>query len=117
MLAADKRRTLVALTEKGAGLSQQIRVQCADVDAAIQGLIDESALLWSLENKAIAGAAVDVMEADSPDHPGLMSCKGDNLIFSPHIAFASQQSIVGNTDKIMENINHFIEGSPINVVN
>jgi len=40
--ATDKRRTLVELSEKGAELSQQLQVQCADVDTAIQGLIDES---------------------------------------------------------------------------
>jgi ribosomal protein S18 acetylase RimI-like enzyme len=38
----DKRRTSVELTLEGAALSAQIRVQCGDVDAAIQGIIDEA---------------------------------------------------------------------------
>jgi len=38
----DKRRTLVGLTEKGARLAEEIRVQCADVDVAIEGLITEA---------------------------------------------------------------------------
>lgn len=40
--ALDKRRTSVELTLKGRELSTQLRVQCADVDAAIQGIIDEA---------------------------------------------------------------------------
>jgi DNA-binding MarR family transcriptional regulator/N-acetylglutamate synthase-like GNAT family acetyltransferase len=38
----DKRRTLVALTLKGTMLSEKIRIQCKDVDAAIEGIIAEA---------------------------------------------------------------------------
>jgi DNA-binding MarR family transcriptional regulator/GNAT superfamily N-acetyltransferase len=38
----DKRRNVVALTKKGAKISQRIKVQCADVDAAIGSLISEA---------------------------------------------------------------------------
>lgn len=43
----DKRRNIVGLTQKGTLLSEQIRVQCRDVDAAIAGIIDEATYnLW-----------------------------------------------------------------------
>lgn len=43
----DKRRNIVGLTQKGTLLSEQIRVQCTDVDAAIAGIIDEATYnLW-----------------------------------------------------------------------
>ena len=38
----DKRRTLVGLTQKGILLSEKIKVQCTDVDAAIEGIITEA---------------------------------------------------------------------------
>lgn len=42
MKSKDKRRNVVGLTEKGTMLSEKIRVQCADVDAAIEGIIAEA---------------------------------------------------------------------------
>ncbi|MFV8340969.1 bifunctional helix-turn-helix transcriptional regulator/GNAT family N-acetyltransferase [Flavobacterium sp. XS2P39] len=43
----DKRRNIVGLTQKGVLLSEQIRVQCTDVDAAIAGIIEEATYnLW-----------------------------------------------------------------------
>jgi GNAT superfamily N-acetyltransferase len=38
----DKRRTLVGLTQKGTVLSEKIKVQCTDVDTAIEGIITEA---------------------------------------------------------------------------
>lgn len=38
----DKRRNVVGLTQKGTMLSEKIRVQCTDVDAAIEGIITEA---------------------------------------------------------------------------
>jgi DNA-binding MarR family transcriptional regulator len=40
--SADKRRNVVALTEAGEQLKERLAVQCADVDAAIDTLIDEA---------------------------------------------------------------------------
>ncbi|WP_432711596.1 bifunctional helix-turn-helix transcriptional regulator/GNAT family N-acetyltransferase, partial [Pedobacter sp.] len=45
--SADKRRNVVALTKKGLYISGQIKVQCTDVDAAIEGMVSEARLnLW-----------------------------------------------------------------------
>jgi DNA-binding MarR family transcriptional regulator/N-acetylglutamate synthase-like GNAT family acetyltransferase len=38
----DKRRNVVGLTQKGTMLSEKIRVQCADVDTAIESIIAEA---------------------------------------------------------------------------
>jgi DNA-binding MarR family transcriptional regulator/GNAT superfamily N-acetyltransferase len=38
----DKRRNVVALTKKGTAISKRIKVQCADVDAAIESIISEA---------------------------------------------------------------------------
>lgn len=42
MKSKDKRRNVVGLTEKGTMLSEKIKVQCADIDAAIEGIIAEA---------------------------------------------------------------------------
>lgn len=43
----DKRRNVVALTKKGIAISGRIKVQCTDVDAAIESLINEASHnLW-----------------------------------------------------------------------
>src|SRR5687768_9609306 len=45
--SSDKRRNVVALTTKGMALSDKIKVQCIDVDAAIESVILEARYnLW-----------------------------------------------------------------------
>jgi len=38
----DKRQNLVGLTEKGTLLSEKMKIQCADVDAAIENVMNEA---------------------------------------------------------------------------
>src|SRR5690606_25258551 len=45
--SADKRHNIVALTEKGKMISDRIKVQCTDVDLAIETIISEARYnLW-----------------------------------------------------------------------
>jgi lactate dehydrogenase-like 2-hydroxyacid dehydrogenase len=50
-------------------------------------VVDEAALLEALEQKKIAGAALDVYENEPKVHPGLLNRK--DVILTPHIASAS----------------------------
>jgi lactate dehydrogenase-like 2-hydroxyacid dehydrogenase len=50
-------------------------------------VVDEAALLEALEQKKIAGAALDVYENEPKVHPGLVNRK--DVILTPHIASAS----------------------------
>ncbi len=49
-------------------------------------VVDEAALVAALENKKIAGAALDVYENEPFIHPGL---KRNNVVLAPHLASAS----------------------------
>lgn len=49
-------------------------------------VVDEAALVAALENKKIAGAALDVFEQEPFIHPGL---KRPNVVLTPHLASAS----------------------------
>jgi phosphoglycerate dehydrogenase-like enzyme len=52
-------------------------------------VVDEAALVQALENKKIAGAALDVYEKEPLIQPGL---KRPNVVLAPHIASASLET-------------------------
>ena len=52
-------------------------------------VVDEAALVAALENKKIAGAALDVYENEPFIHPGL---KRSNVVLAPHLASASVET-------------------------
>jgi glyoxylate reductase len=53
-------------------------------------VVDEAALVEALEQKKIAGAALDVYEHEPKVHPGLLSRR--DVILAPHIASASVET-------------------------
>jgi glyoxylate reductase len=61
------------------------------VNTSRGALVDPVALEWALENKIIAGAAVDVTEPE-PIPSGSPLLKFKNLVITPHIASASIQT-------------------------
>ena len=87
------------------------------INTARGGLIDDHALIKAIEDKAIAGAAIDVLNQEPPDsdHP-LMQKQYSNLIITPHIAWAAREARQRALDRIAENIKAFQNDAPINVV-
>ena len=88
------------------------------INTARGGLINDHALIKAIEDKAIAGAAIDVLDQEPPDsdHP-LMQKQYSNLIITPHIAWAAREARQRALDRIAENIKAFQNNRPINVVN
>lgn len=78
-------------------------------------LINEADLITALENKAIAGAALDVLEQEPPalDNPLLFM---NNVILTPHIGWKCLESRQRLIKLLAMNISSFIQGNPINVV-
>ena len=87
------------------------------INTARGGLINDKALLYALENKLIAGAALDVLDREPPaaDHP-LLTSGLPNLIVTPHIAWAAKEARQRSLDEIAKNIACYLEGEPRNVV-
>jgi glycerate dehydrogenase len=80
------------------------------------GLIKEADLSRALEQKILAGAALDVLSQEPPasDNPLL---RAPNCWITPHIAWATAASRQRLMDITCENIRAFLEGNPQNVVN
>lgn len=87
------------------------------INTARGGLIDEQALLFALESNVIGAAGVDVLEQEPPsvEHV-LLKYRADNLIITPHIAWASCESRQRLIDEIAKNIEAYRHGHPRNVI-
>ena len=87
------------------------------INTARGGLVNDQALIKAIENKSIAGAAIDVLDQEPPglDHP-LMQNNYKNLIITPHIAWAAREARQRALDRIANNVEAFQRGKPINVV-
>lgn len=79
------------------------------INTARGGIVDEMALLQALQSKQIAAAATDVLSQEPPaeDHPLLVK-QPDNLLITPHIAWATVEARTRVLNKVINNINeHF----------
>lgn len=79
-------------------------------------VVDEAALAEALENKKIAGAALDVFEFEPKVHPNLIARK--DVILTPHIASASLETRTKMAVMAANNVAAFFQGKrPPNVLN
>jgi D-3-phosphoglycerate dehydrogenase len=79
-------------------------------------VVDSNDLAGALNDGKIAGALVDVFETEPPiakDHPLL---NAQNVIATPHVAFATKEALVKRAVIVFDNINSFLRGAPKNVV-
>jgi glycerate dehydrogenase len=87
------------------------------INTARGGLVDEAALAHALSSGAIAGAGFDVLskEPPAPDNP-LLGLRLPNFILTPHVAWASAGAMQTLADMLIENIEAYAAGEPMNVV-
>ena len=86
------------------------------VNTARGGVMDEQALVDSLNTEHLSGAAVDVLSIE-PMHKDSLLPKTKNLIITPHIAWAPIETRERLINIVYKNIECFINKTPINVVN
>ncbi len=89
------------------------------INTARGGLIDSQALIDAIENKTIAGAALDVLEIEPPsaDEALVAAAKRlPNLLITPHCAWGASESRDRLVLQVAENIRLFLAGTPHNVV-
>ena len=87
------------------------------INTARGGLVDSAALAQALRNGDIAAAAIDVLPKEPPLHGDpLLDYEGDNLIVTPHIAWATNEARQAAIDELSANIAAFIDGGERNRV-
>ena len=87
------------------------------INTARGGLVDSAALVAALRRGDIAAAAIDVLPKEPPvDGDPLLDYEGDNLIVTPHIAWATDEARQAAIDELTENIAAFQQGRERNRV-
>ncbi|GBC96428.1 D-lactate dehydrogenase [bacterium HR16] len=105
------------------------------INTARGSVVDTEALLWALEEGILAGAGLDVIEGEEyiTEESQLLRLplaeqtlkqlvqaqallRRENVVFTPHIAFNSQEAVERILDTTLENLCAFLQGKPQNVV-
>jgi D-3-phosphoglycerate dehydrogenase len=78
-------------------------------------IVDEKALIAALSARQIAGAGLDVFDAEPLplDHPFR---KMDNVVITPHLGYVSEQNYRKYFPDIVEDIRAFLDGKPLRVI-
>ncbi len=86
------------------------------INCARGSVIDSDALADALKQGVIAGAGIDVLESEPPfptEHPLLHA---PNVLLTPHVAFATKQSMEKRAEIIFHNILSYLDGTPQNQI-
>ncbi|MBI5034745.1 MAG: hydroxyacid dehydrogenase [Chloroflexi bacterium] len=110
------------LTSETRGLIDERRLRMLKptaflINSARAPVVDEMALAQVLEEKCIAGAALDVFNVEPPplDHPLL---KLDNALLAPHLGSFTQEAMLRMLMQTAEQVVQVFRGQrPVNLVN
>lgn len=78
------------------------------ISAARGPIVDEAALVWALENRLIAGAALDVYEKEPEVHTGLLAF--ENVVLSPHLGSSAIETRTTMIQLAVQNIVAVLSG-------
>jgi phosphoglycerate dehydrogenase-like enzyme len=81
------------------------------VNTARGPIVDEAALLETLQQKKIAGAAIDVFSVEPlpTDHPFR---KLDNIVLTPHLGYVTEEGFRNHYSQMVEGIDAWFKGEP-----
>ena len=105
------------LTEKTRGLIgaaeiAKMKPSCRLINCARGGIVDEAALLEALNNGRLAGAALDVFDAEPlPKDSPLRSAK--NIILTPHLGASTEEAQIKVAEAIARQIAAFFKEGKI----
>lgn len=75
------------------------------VNVARGSVVDEGALLDALERRSIAGAALDVFDAEPDIDPRFLTL--DNVVLTPHVGSATQETRIAMARLTLDNLRQF----------
>lgn len=85
------------------------------INTARGGLVDEKALYDALKSGKLSGAAVDVVEFE-PMKEDCVLLKAPNITITPHSAWVPKSTRERLFQIVINNIEQFLNGTPVNVV-
>ena len=77
------------------------------INIARGSVVDEDALLYALQHKKIAGAALDVYENEPNPNGALLTL--DNVLLTPHIGSATSETRIAMTNLAVDNLEAFFK--------
>ena len=77
------------------------------INIARGSVVDEEALLYALQHKMIAGAALDVFENEPNPSPEFLNL--DNVLLTPHIGSATSETRIAMTNLAVDNLEAFFK--------
>ena len=82
------------------------------VNTARGPIVDETALLETLQQRKIAGAGIDVFSVEPlpVDHPFR---KLDNLVLTPHLGYTTEEGFRSHYGQMVEGIDAWFKGEPL----
>ena len=81
------------------------------INIARGNVVDESALLYALQHKKIAGAALDVFENEP--NPDQSFFHLNNVLLTPHIGSATSETRIAMTNLAVDNLEAFFKQKPL----
>ncbi len=81
------------------------------INIARGSVVDESALLYALQQKRIAGAALDVFDNEPNPDPAFLDL--DNVLLTPHIGSATSETRIAMTNLAVDNLEAFFNQQPL----
>ena len=85
------------------------------INVARGAIVDNEALAEALNKGIIAGAGIDVFDMEPPipaDYPLLQAM---NTVLTPHVAFATDESMLRRAEIVFQNVRAYLAGQPENV--
>ena len=96
---------------------EQMKNSAILINAARGGLVDSAALVEALGNGTIAAAGIDVLSHEPPvKGDPLLEYEGDNLVITPHIAWAAVEARQKAINEVAANVEAYLKGEMRNRV-
>jgi len=115
--AADVVTVHMVLSQRSRGLIGQedlarMKPTSFLVNTARGPIVDEAALLETLQQRKIAGAAIDVFSVEPlpVDHPFR---KLDNIVLTPHLGYVTEEGLRAHYGQMVEGIDAWLKGEPL----
>ena len=86
------------------------------INAARGPVVDSDALAEALQSGRLAGAGIDVFEMEPPIPADHVLLAAPNTILTPHIAFASEESMLLRAEIVFDSLEKWMEGNQVNVI-